>query len=139
MGGARDANAVDVERFHPDSRKQSFLSRIEWTDDPFVVLLVAGLDRAHSFKGVEIFLSALRCLPEDVVGVVVGEGELREKYELMRGMKGLNGGHSLRRRVPEGELRDITAGADVTGCCRLPSRRRHLGWCSWSRWRAGRR
>ena len=114
-------NAVDVERFHPDSRKQSFLSRIEWTDDPFVVLLVAGLDRAHSFKGVEIFLSALRCLPEDVVGVVVGEGELREKYELIARHEGLERRAFFAGRVPEGELAGYYAGADVTV---LPSTQR---------------
>jgi len=44
-------------------------------------LFVGGLDRAHYFKGLNILLSALAKLEENVKLVVIGEGDLKKKYQ----------------------------------------------------------
>jgi len=66
-----------------------------------VVLAVAGLDRAHYFKGVPVLLAALAELPPGVRGVFVGDGDLRPAYEALAGRLGITGRVSFAGRVAE--------------------------------------
>lgn len=63
-------NGVDTSFYAP---------RREQADAPFF-LFVGGLDRAHHFKGVDVLLRALSRAP-DARAAIVGEGDLRPKYE----------------------------------------------------------
>lgn len=70
------SNGVDVGRFSvelPTKPHPHFLP------STFTVLLVAGLDAAHYFKGVSILLQATAKL-DGVRAVIVGDGALREDY-----------------------------------------------------------
>ncbi len=76
---------VDIERFQPRQRSETLLKRYNLNPDIPTVLFVGGMDRAHYFKGISILLKALYLLKQDdldVQAVLVGEGELRNSYEL---------------------------------------------------------
>ncbi len=45
-------------------------------------LFVGGLDRAHAFKGIDCLLEAFAHLPEETQLLIVGDGDLRDSYEL---------------------------------------------------------
>lgn len=66
-------NGVDTEHFAPQNNLKS----------P-VILFVAGLDKAHYFKGVPILLEAVKILKEEkffVKLLIAGEGELKKDYQ----------------------------------------------------------
>jgi glycosyltransferase involved in cell wall biosynthesis len=79
-----------------------------------VVLLVAGLDRAHYFKGVDVFLSALSWLPPYVKGIIVGDGDLRGDYEVNARLMGVGARVHFAGRVPAAALPAYYRLADVT-------------------------
>lgn len=56
-----------------------------------VFIFVGGLDRAHSFKGVDVLLRAAACLPLDKVWrvLIVGDGDMRSSYEALAATLGL--------------------------------------------------
>ncbi len=74
-------NGVDIEVFTPGAPPAELKTRCGLDHGGRAALLVAGLDRAHYFKGVEVFLRALAQLPADIKGIIVGEGDLRPSYE----------------------------------------------------------
>ncbi len=74
-------NGVDVTFFNPGNGAADLRARHQLAADDRVALLVAGLDRAHYFKGVDVFLQALAHLPPHIKGVIVGDGDLRPAYE----------------------------------------------------------
>jgi len=74
-----------------------------------VALLVAALDRAHAFKGVGVFLSALAMLPSSVRGVIVGDGDLRASYEAEAARLRLQKRVVFTGRVTDTECRITTA------------------------------
>jgi len=107
-------NGVDVERFHPKKQGQGMKNRYKSSEAQFLVLLVAGLDRPHYFKGVDIFIQSLAQLPGDVSGIVVGDGEMRLEYEKLSVAYGMGERISFVGRVLDHELPDFYALADVT-------------------------
>lgn len=46
-----------------------------------IVLFVGGLDKAHYFKGVDYLLEAMKLLPTDINVILVGKGDLKDKYK----------------------------------------------------------
>jgi glycosyltransferase involved in cell wall biosynthesis len=75
------ANGVDAQRFHPDVDGSRLRAKYAKPGGR-VVLFVAALDRAHYFKGLAILLQALARLQDrDIHLLVVGDGDLRPRYE----------------------------------------------------------
>jgi glycosyltransferase involved in cell wall biosynthesis len=106
-------NGVDIRRFTPGPRPLALRERYALAPSERVALLVAGLDRAHAFKGVEVFLRAVRELPQ-LRGLVVGDGDLRASYEQIARSLGVTARVSFAGRVAEEELPDYYRLADVT-------------------------
>jgi len=72
---------IDLEFFFSQSKDQNLKNRLKLNQNDKIVLFVGGLDRAHYFKGLNILLSALAKLEENVKLVVIGEGDLKKKYQ----------------------------------------------------------
>ena len=107
-------NGVDTTRFFPCSPSLDFSARYGLASDDQVMLLVAGLDQAHYFKGVNLFLEALTMLPSTVKGVIVGDGDLRASYEATANTLGLSKRVFFAGRVSETELPEYYRLADAT-------------------------
>jgi glycosyltransferase involved in cell wall biosynthesis len=68
---------VDLERFCPVAKEQDRKKSGQKT-----ILFVGGLDKAHYFKGINILLRAISQIKNvDYKLKIVGDGDLREKYE----------------------------------------------------------
>ena len=78
---AEVSNGVDMERFNVYERVLA-RRRLNMNIDGKVVLFVGALDKAHRFKGVPVLLRAMTCIPDKVVLIVVGDGDLRQELEL---------------------------------------------------------
>jgi len=75
---------VEQDRFFPQEKNKKLLLKHSIRSDEKIILLVAALDRAHYFKGVENLLRALSnfVLRElKIKLILVGDGDLREGYE----------------------------------------------------------
>ena len=81
---------VDAKRFFPKEPSAARVVLADVSASSRVVLFVGGMDTAHAFKGVPILIEALAQLPEDVVGVFVGDGDLRASFEELARAKGLS-------------------------------------------------
>ena len=73
-------NGVDTEQFVPPPVADTILSQHGVEAGTPTVLFVGGLDAAHHFKGVDKLLAALSQL-EGVHAILVGDGDLRARYE----------------------------------------------------------
>ncbi|GAC1383651.1 MAG: glycosyltransferase family 4 protein [Herpetosiphon sp.] len=111
-------NGVDIAAFTPDASPPGFREQHGIAPDDHIVLLVAGLDQAHYFKGVNIFLQALAQLPTNVKGVIVGDGNLRNAYEATADTLGIGSRVVFAKRVSSADLVHYYQMADVTA---LPS------------------
>lgn len=70
---------VDTDVFSPGpDRRERFLI----PEGSRVVLFVGGLDRAHAFKGVDELLVAFSKIDSKDHLLIVGEGDMRESYEM---------------------------------------------------------
>jgi glycosyltransferase involved in cell wall biosynthesis len=107
-------NGVDAKRFSPTERPTSLQIRHQLSDGDRITLLVAGLDSAHYFKGIDIFLAALAELPVNVKGLIVGDGDLRPRYEATASAYGLADRVKFAGRVSDEQLPDYYRLADVT-------------------------
>jgi glycosyltransferase involved in cell wall biosynthesis len=107
-------NGVDVEAFTPGAPTAALQHAIGPQQGDKVALLVAGLDRAHYFKGVPVFLEALAGLPPNMKGVIVGDGDLRAEYERMAAGLCLDARVTFAGRVADADLPDYYRLADVT-------------------------
>jgi glycosyltransferase involved in cell wall biosynthesis len=107
-------NGVDPERFFPGRPPEDLERRFRHSAEEKIVLLVAGLDRSHYFKGVPVLLQALSQLPPTVKGVIVGDGDLRAGYEQMSRESGISSRVFFPGRVAEEKLPDFYRLADVT-------------------------
>lgn len=67
------AFGVDIDKFRPADKFEG---------EEKIILFVGGLDKAHYFKGVEILIKAFSRLADGNCRLlIIGRGELREKYE----------------------------------------------------------
>lgn len=111
-------NGVDVTAFAPGPAPQRLRAQYGLNDESQVALLVAALDQAHYFKGVDDFLHALSRLPVHVHGVIVGDGDLAPTYRAQAQALGMGGRIHFAGRVSDSELAEHYRLADVTA---LPS------------------
>ena len=107
-------NGVDLELFNPHNSCMDMRMRHGLSEGDRVVLLVAGLDRAHSFKGIDIFLQSLALLQDNVKGVIVGDGDLRAAYMMAAQKLGIAERVIFAGRVSDEELARYYRLADVT-------------------------
>ncbi len=107
-------NGVDATRFQPSDGDTELRARHHLAEHDQVAMIVAGLDKAHYFKGVQVFLAALSQLPPHVKGLVVGDGDLRRSYERSAAALGLDGRVIFAGRVSEELLPRYYQMADVT-------------------------
>ncbi len=81
---------VNTERFAPREKPVELFSKYNLNIQNPTLLFVGGMDVAHTFKGIPILLQAVKILQKtipDIQLVLVGDGEEREKFELLaRGM-----------------------------------------------------
>lgn len=76
---------VDTTRFFPAPKPELLFEEFNLDITIPTVLFVGGMDAAHYFKGIPVLLQALFALKKNnfvVQAVFVGDGELRENYEL---------------------------------------------------------
>ncbi len=72
---------VDLKRFHPGDEPE-LKAKLNIPASTPVLLFVGGLDKAHHFKGVDIFLEALKaCTERCWHTIIIGDGELRSSFE----------------------------------------------------------
>lgn len=107
-------NGVDTTAFTPGPTDADLRSQHQLSTEDRVALLVAGLDRAHYFKGVEVFLQALAQLPREIKGVIVGDGDLRASYQATANTLGLSDRVRFAGRVSDADLPRYYRLADVT-------------------------
>ncbi len=84
---------VDIERFKPRDKPESLFTRHGFDVDKPTLLFVGGMDMAHHFKGIPVLLQALKKIKDDGIElqtVLVGEGELREDYQMQAKFLGLS-------------------------------------------------
>ncbi len=106
-------NGVDTQRFHPGVDGSALRARNIKPGDR-IVLFVGALDRAHYFKGISILLQALSRLQDrDIHLLVVGDGDLRPKYQLEAARWGLDEQITFCGRVSDEELPRYYACSDL--------------------------
>lgn len=107
-------NGVDTRVFTPPVSRPGTRLRLGFPPEGKIALLVAQLDRAHYFKGIDVFLEAISRLPDDVTAVIVGDGDMRPDYQ--RIAHELEISHRVRfaGRVSDEELPLHYQAADVT-------------------------
>lgn len=107
-------NGVDLQHFYPSSESNTLKRSHNYDKDDFIVLLVASLDQAHYFKGIDVFLRTLAKLPYQVKGLIVGDGDLRPKYEIMSRELDLDTRVVFTGPLTDTDLRDFYQFADVS-------------------------
>jgi glycosyltransferase involved in cell wall biosynthesis len=106
-------NGVDTQRFHPGVDGSELRARYAKPGER-IVLFVGALDRAHYFKGIAILLQALSRLQDrDIHLLVVGDGDLRSKYQQDAARWGLKEQVTFCGRVSDGELPRYYACSDL--------------------------
>jgi glycosyltransferase involved in cell wall biosynthesis len=98
---------VDSKRFFPQEKDFELFSRYELDSSAPTLLFVGGMDIPHEFKGVSILLAALvrvKTVIPNIQAVFVGDGELREKYEIMSQVMHLSKNVRFVGRVSNEEL-----------------------------------
>lgn len=107
-------NGVDTTTFAPGPDAIELRFRHDLRTDDQIALVVAGLDRAHYFKGVEVFLRALaRCAPA-TTGIIVGDGDLRGRYEALAAQLGISQRIIFAGRIADERLPAYYRLADLT-------------------------
>ncbi|HBV33708.1 TPA: hypothetical protein DIC39_03805 [Patescibacteria group bacterium] len=102
---------VDVN-FLPGQAKKGIKDNLGIREGEKVILFVGGLDSQHYFKGLPVLLRALSGL-EKVKLIVVGEGNLRPKYELQVSQSELNNKVIFAGAVTRSNLPDYYRLADI--------------------------
>lgn len=79
---------VDAQRFAPGDRAAA-RAALGLAAAP-TVTFVGGMDRPHAFKGVSVLLRAAAALPRTTQLALVGDGDLRARYQQEAAALGLN-------------------------------------------------
>ena len=107
-------NGVDIDRFRPGIDGTAVRKRLGIGREDRVVLFVGAMDRAHHFKGIGHLLAALARIPDrSVIGLLVGEGDLRSRFEAEAVRLGLADRSRFVGGVPHDQLAPYYAAADV--------------------------
>lgn len=101
-------NGVDTERFNPklSSYKEEILARYNLSPETPIILFVAALDAAHTFKGLPILLTAFSKIIEktDAYLIIVGDGELKLEYMKLARNLGVSQRTIFAGKVPAEDL-----------------------------------
>jgi glycosyltransferase involved in cell wall biosynthesis len=81
-------NGVDTQIFRPDPEDTGVRAEYGISATAPLLLFVAGIDRAHHFKRLDLAVMALGELPPEVHLLVVGDGDLRRHYEIEAQQRG---------------------------------------------------
>jgi len=76
---------VDTQRFAPREKPETLFQKHNLNSAVPTLLFVGGMDAPHYFKGIPVLLAAMLLLKEQEIPVqlvLVGDGELREKFVL---------------------------------------------------------
>lgn len=107
-------NGVDTTYFSPGLADPQLAQLYGLRSNTKVALLVAGLDKAHYFKGVDVFLEAIAQLPEHIYGLIVGDGDLHHTYQNRAQELGLAQRVIFAGRISNAALLEHYRLADVT-------------------------
>lgn len=98
---------VDLDVFVPREKPESLFIRHNLDISKQTILFVGGMDYAHYFKGIPVLLKSLYLLKKegvDIQAIFVGDGELREQFELTAKGLGLNSSVVFVGRASDAEL-----------------------------------
>lgn len=116
-------NAVNTHVFFPKKVADEFYTKYGFDRSSKLVLFVGSLDRAHYFKGVDVLLRASKLMKEkyqrQFFVVVVGEGELKKRYQAYARQLGIEHDICFVGHVSDEELPSFYQAAT---CVVLPSR-----------------
>ncbi len=103
-------HGIDLEMYTPGPSSRT---RFGLTEQEQVVLFVGALDQAHAFKGIPELLKALMFLDERTHALIIGDGNLRPRYEEEAAKMGLRSRVHFLGRVDDQTVRDAYRSADV--------------------------
>ncbi len=104
-------DCVDIERFRPSPKNFQLMKTYKIPEDKFTVITVARVD--SMYKGHELVIKALERLPEDIVYVIIGGGELVPYLKSLVQQMNLGTRVVFTGRVKEDELVDFYNLADL--------------------------
>ncbi len=109
---------VDTERFCPGDKNDTLMEKVGLNSLMPTVLMVGGLDKAHYFKGVDILLQALAKVATEKPSiawqlVIVGDGDLKDSYQVMANKLGIAERVFLVGRASTNELPEYYRLADI--------------------------
>lgn len=108
--------AVDTDTFFPGPARPEVRERLRIDAGVPLILFVGGLDTAHYFKGLEVLLRAVTHVVrsgQPCALLVVGEGDLRQRYEEMAHNLGMVDHVRFVGNVPRQELAELYRASDV--------------------------
>jgi glycosyltransferase involved in cell wall biosynthesis len=111
---AEVSNGVDPYHFKLGTPEKSLIKKYRPTGKEKLILLVAGLDRAHYFKGVPILLEVLSRQSDMLKAIIIGEGNMRGEYKKLLKELGLERLVYFLGRVSNEMLPQYYQIADVT-------------------------
>jgi glycosyltransferase involved in cell wall biosynthesis len=112
-------NGVDTGLFRPRTDGSAVRRKFGITDAERVIAFVGALDRAHFSKGVPTLLEAAAALArEDVILMIVGDGEWKARYQLSARKLGIGSRTIFTGMVPFPSLPEYYNAADAVA---LPS------------------
>lgn len=77
---------VDDHQFLPQPKNSKLLEKYNLSINDKIILFVGGLDKAHYFKGLDVLLksvSNIKSQRTNVKCLIIGQGELKQKYKRM--------------------------------------------------------
>lgn len=113
--------AVDTAHFRPMPARPEVRERFHLPPAVPLILFVGGLDTAHYFKGLEVLLRAVTHIVHNgqpCALLVVGDGDMRQRYEEMAHTLGMVEQVRFAGSVPRDQLVELYNNADVLA---LPS------------------
>ncbi len=109
-------HGVDLEFFKPDKKNKKLLKKYNLPTKDKIILFVGTLDRAHYFKGVDILLEAFSRINNSfplTSLIIIGEGELKLKYEKLAGKLKIINKVKFLGKIPQEEMSDHYNLADI--------------------------
>jgi len=98
---------VDTDRFHPGPKPTELFDAYGLSNENPTLLFVGGMDIPHAFKGIPVLLQAVKILETHIPNiqlVLVGDGEERERFELLAQGMGVSTNVRFVGRISNEEL-----------------------------------
>jgi glycosyltransferase involved in cell wall biosynthesis len=106
-------NGVDVKRYSSNGHtKDEYKSELN-IETEFIGLFVGSMEKLHAYKGIEYLLAASRLLQDmQITFALIGEGELRHKYESLARTFGINSKIKFLGKLKDNDLINYYRAAD---------------------------